>query len=107
MEQLLTIADIHGHGKNITKANAYLAMRGRNHVASVLSSWDKKEHARKRRYIRQGFTDFAVRGYEAAIKSNIHTLRDQLLLGNEPAHGDATGQWSSPRDMTHLGEQSY
>jgi len=97
---LLTLADIYGHGKNITKSKAYLALRPPDNTASVLTSWDKVEHGRKRRVVAHGFTDMAVRGYEPIIKEKIEILCEQLLKpAGEAEKTEGSDQWSPPRDM--------
>jgi len=97
---LLTLVDIYGHGKNITKSKAYLALRPPENTPSVLTSWDRIEHGRKRRAVAHGFTEMAVRGYEPIIKEKIELLCQQLLNPAEEAvKNEGSDQWSPPRDM--------
>jgi cytochrome P450 len=72
---------------------------------SVLTSWDKTVHGRKRRVIGQGFTEPAVRGYEPIIKENIDTLCKTLLNGDGQvaANTQASNSWSPPMDMSKFG----
>lgn len=99
----LTLEDIYGHNKNVTKSKAYLALRGADGSVSILTSWDKKEHGRKRRVIAQGFTEAAVRGYEPIVKENIQTLCTQLLGMSKESNPivQSSEPWSAPRDMAN------
>ena len=95
----LTLEDIYGHAKNITKSKAYLALQPQDDIASVLTSWDRAEHGRKRRIVAHGFTETAVRGYEPVINEKIELLCEQLLSPAEGIVIKGAEQWSPPRDM--------
>jgi hypothetical protein len=87
------------------KADNYLAFPRDPTNASLFSSINKEVHARKRRVLRYGFSDSALKEAEVTIKK--HTailLRCLEHLADDHQHGwtvdekKSTGQWSTPKN---------
>ncbi|KAF6832077.1 branched-chain-amino-acid aminotransferase [Colletotrichum musicola] len=91
------------------KADNYLAFPRNPEKASLFSSINKQVHARKRRILRQGFSDSALKTAGVTIKKHVATLcqclefldndrqEGYVLSGKEPSH---PGQWSKPKNFS-------
>ena len=76
-----------------------MALMADSGVHSILTTWDKKEHGRKRRVIGQGFTETAIQGYKPIIQSQIQVFYEKLVEdGGRHGFGESQG-WSSPQNM--------
>ncbi|GAP87077.1 putative cytochrome P450 3A31 [Rosellinia necatrix] len=90
------------------KADSYLAFPRNPEKASLFSVIDKDIHARKRRVLRYGFSDNALKEAEVAIKKHVATLlrclehlgddnQEGWIVDNKEAPG-SPDQWSSPKN---------
>ncbi|TDZ39236.1 putative branched-chain-amino-acid aminotransferase TOXF [Colletotrichum spinosum] len=91
------------------KADNYLAFPRNPAKASLFSSINKQVHARKRRILRQGFSDSALKTASLTIKKHVHTLCQCLeFLGGDDHEGyvlsqehvSQVGQWSKPKNFS-------
>ncbi|TDZ20877.1 putative branched-chain-amino-acid aminotransferase TOXF [Colletotrichum orbiculare MAFF 240422] len=91
------------------KADNYLAFPRNPEKASLFSSINKQVHARKRRILRQGFSDSALKTASLTIKKHVHTLCQCLeFLGGDDHEGyvlsqehvSQVGQWSKPKNFS-------
>lgn len=98
------VLDIYNHRSNVIKAANYETLVHR--APNTLTQRDKKLHGTKRRVISQGFSDNALRVFEAPVTAQI--LKFSALLGgtknddgteNEHLVQDSGDNWSPPRDM--------
>ncbi|KAA8619348.1 Cytochrome P450 3A31 [Pyrenophora tritici-repentis] len=87
------------------KADSYLAFPRDPANASLFSSINKEVHARKRRVLRYGFSDSALKEAEVTIKKHVAILLRCLEhLADDDQHGwtvdekKSTGQWSTPKN---------
>jgi len=90
------------------KADSYLAFPRNPENASLFSSINKEVHARKRRVLRHGFSDAALKEAEVTIKNQVATLLLCLEhLDDDDQEGwkvdakesaAAPDRWSSPKN---------
>jgi cytochrome P450 len=72
----------------------------------------KREHARRRRIIGQGFSDSSMREAEPYIMEHIRNLCDRLLERKEdlqstsidPTSQVIAGAWTDPKNMANWGQ---
>lgn len=91
------------------KADNYLAFPRNPEKASLFSSINKQVHARKRRILRQGFSDSALKTAGITIKKHVATLcqclefldndtqEGYVLSGREPSNSE---RWSKPKNFS-------
>ncbi|EKG16122.1 Cytochrome P450 [Macrophomina phaseolina MS6] len=92
------------------KSDSYLAFPRNPEKASLFSAINKAAHARKRRLLRHGFSDSALRAAEITIKRHVATLcqcLEHLENDNEGAsklHGSEPqsqiSEWSTPKNFS-------
>ncbi|KAF9873688.1 branched-chain-amino-acid aminotransferase [Colletotrichum karsti] len=91
------------------KADNYLAFPRNPEKASLFSSINKQVHARKRRILRQGFSDSALKTAGVTIKKHVATLCQCLeFLDNDKQEGyilsgkekSQPGSWSKPKNFS-------
>lgn len=89
------------------KADSYLAFPRNPDKASLFSSINKDVHARKRRILRYGFSDSALKGAETTVKEHVATLcRCLEHLESDDSEGRTTlamkssGAWSTPKNYS-------
>ncbi|KAL0935886.1 branched-chain-amino-acid aminotransferase [Colletotrichum truncatum] len=91
------------------KADNYLAFPRNPEKASLFSSINKQVHARKRRILRQGFSDSALKTAGVTIKKHVATLCQCLeFLDSDGQEGytlsgrevSKPGQWSKPKNFS-------
>ncbi|KAK8180844.1 cytochrome P450 [Phyllosticta citribraziliensis] len=95
-----SLKDIYGHGKNVIKGESYMVAV--HFVPNTVTARDRKEHARKRRVVSQGFSDAALKSYEPAIMRHVQNFLDVLPLGLSPSSLSAPidqDGWSKPQNM--------
>ncbi|KAK7514329.1 cytochrome P450 [Phyllosticta citriasiana] len=95
-----SLREIYGHGKNVIKGESYLVAV--HFVPNTVTARDRKEHARKRRVVSQGFSDAALKSYEPAIMRHVQKFCDVLPLGLSPSLMSTPsdkGEWSKPQNM--------
>ncbi|KAL3420507.1 cytochrome p450 [Phlyctema vagabunda] len=82
--------------RNVTKAREYLGMVHR--TPSTFTLLDKKEHAKKRRILSQGFSDSAVRAFEQSILD--HVEKFCATMAPSPSHASSGQGWSQPVNIS-------
>jgi hypothetical protein len=91
------------------KADSYLAFPRNPETASLFSQINKQTHARKRRLLRHGFSDAALRAAETTIKRHVAMLCQCLEhLNNDEQEGCdigspyllPRGDWSQPKNFS-------
>lgn len=96
--------DIYSHRSNVIKADNYDSLVHR--APNTLTQRDKKLHGRKRRVISQGFSDSALRVYEAPVLVQIQKF-SAILGGAQNDDGtkreycalNSFDGWSPPRNV--------
>ncbi|POR32440.1 Putative benzoate 4-monooxygenase cytochrome p450 [Tolypocladium paradoxum] len=91
------------------KADSYLAFPRNPDKASLFSSINKQDHARKRRALRHGFSDSALKDAEVIVKKHVAMLYRCLeLLPDDDGEGHsleskesrAARGWSTPKNYS-------
>ncbi|EUC27114.1 hypothetical protein COCCADRAFT_10203 [Bipolaris zeicola 26-R-13] len=89
------------------KADSYLAFPRDPNKASLFSAIDKGVHARKRRILRYGFSDSALKDAESIVKKYVSILCKCLeFLDDDDGEGrsahekTATWAWSTPKNFS-------
>ncbi|GJC89905.1 cytochrome P450 monooxygenase apf7 [Colletotrichum liriopes] len=100
---------LYTNSRYVRKADSYLAFPRNPENASLFSCISKQVHARKRRILRHGFSDSALKSAEITIKKHVNTFcRCLEFLQNDSQEGDAVcgnatpllGQWSRPKNFS-------
>ncbi|KAK2006393.1 cytochrome P450 [Colletotrichum eremochloae] len=95
--------------RSVRKADNYLAFPRNTEMATLFSCINKQVHAKKRRILREGFSDSALKSAAITIRKHIATLCQCLeLLGNDAQEGHilsghealTPGQWSTPKNFS-------
>lgn len=77
---------------------------------NTLTLCDKKEHARRRKLMSQGFSDAALRTYAATIEKHVHNFCNQLVqVDSDETEIHCTckrKQWSSARNIAQWSKLS-
>ena len=105
---------IYANSRFTRKAESYQAFPRNPDKASIFAAIDKKIHARKRRMLRYGFSEAALREAETTVKKHVATLcRCLHLLENDddegytvekdavaPVVGRGKDGWSTPKNFS-------
>lgn len=89
--------DIYQTEKNFNKGKTYAPMNQDASRTNMVFAPNKKEHGRRRRIIRAGFTDSAVRRMTPMTATHFLTFCDQMLDGDDETI--QAGTWARPKDM--------
>ncbi|CAL5870581.1 uncharacterized protein PFLUO_LOCUS4820 [Penicillium psychrofluorescens] len=71
------VQDIYGHGTSVIKSTFYKTISGGD-SESIVSTLDRDDHARKRRYISNAFSQRNVISMEPLVAQKVHYLLDRL-----------------------------
>jgi hypothetical protein len=90
----LTWADIYGNMKKVKKAHSYTA----HGTTNLIGIQDKKEYAKQKKIMQQGFSDAANREHEPKVVKEIDIFIEKISENETP--GKSTDGWSNPKNMT-------
>ncbi|RLM00574.1 hypothetical protein CFD26_108442 [Aspergillus turcosus] len=96
VNNLSGVKAIYGVPSGVKKAKAYIEMA--HGAPNILTLTDKKVHAYRRRFLSEGFSEKALRGYDATICAQIEKLVSVIESDQQAAKGTGSG-WTSPMDM--------
>lgn len=90
-------SDIYNMKANVKKGKFYDAWPRNANDVHTLSTTDKLVHARKRRILNSVFSEKAIQSAEIFVIKHVNRWCELLLDSN-------SGDWSQPKNMTHLSE---
>lgn len=80
--------------KNVKKAHSYNV----HGTTNLLGIQDKKEYAKLKKIMQQGFSDAANREHEPKVIREIDTFIKMISEDENP--GNSADGWSNPKNMT-------
>jgi cytochrome P450 len=92
----MRIIDIYASGRNIWKHRQISKLNPR--AANLITMYNKKEHAKRRRLIGPAFTRRRISQFQDRVKEHINTLISKVSqVGKQANESDA---WGPPMDMS-------
>lgn len=91
---ILTEKDIYGNMKKTQKSKSYKVHGNTN----LIGIQDKKQYAKQKKIMQQGFSDSANREHEPKVIREIDTFIEKISENEIPSK-DNDG-WSNPKNMT-------